>query len=142
MKAVTCLVFIILLVGFTACRREEPSNPYPVWIIDVHVYELSMDPTNPLPLVQGSPVGMFHIDPSGEDTVVGLVRNSRERIHLWEHIDGTVTIQYYVRCPHYQNSDPRQVTLSADQAYQGPGRDGPEIIFVDTVRLAPQVQPE
>jgi hypothetical protein len=137
MKTAIGIVLAVLLVSFIACRRDEPTNPYPVWIIDLYVYEASFDPTNPLPALRGVPVGVFYIEPSGKDTTVGPMRHTTNRIHLWQHIDSVVTVEYYVRCPHYEDSYPQQVTLYADRAFQGPGRDGPEVIFVDTVMLVP-----
>jgi hypothetical protein len=138
MKFGVGMVAVLLLMASVGCRKnDEDKNPYPVWIMNIYVYEASDDPTNPLPNVTGNPRAEFHIEPSGEDTTVAP-RPNTNRFYLWQHLDSTVTIEYYVHCENYQDSDRREATFNAENAVQGPGRDGPEVIKRDTVRLVPR----
>jgi hypothetical protein len=137
MKTVIGFAFVCLLVTFVACRQDDNQyNPYPVWILNVHVVEEVSDIGIPFAPVHGCPQAIYHSLPNSPDSTVDCY-NQTNVVKAWEHIEGTVTIEYYIHCPNYYDSDPRQWTFHAENAVRGPGRDGPEDIKVDTVALVP-----
>jgi len=139
MKAKVFILAALVIVGLIGCRKEDNNDgeTYPVWILDLYVYGATSDPSHPLPPLSSSPVAVCHVDPGGIDMTVGLLQGTNNRIKIWHHIDSTATVQYYVRCEHYYDSDHRVAIFDASQAVQGPGRPGPEVIRADTLYLNP-----
>ena len=136
MKPAFCFIFLLALTSFIACKKEEESNPYPVWLLEVRAVEEISDIGIPFPPVNGCPQGIFHVVPEGRDSIVGCHDHSNE-VKIWNHIDNTITVEYYIRCDGYYDSDPRQVTFRVEDAYQRPGRDGAEALEIDTVIMQP-----
>ena len=135
MKTSFCFALLLAVTSFIACQKdEEPYNPYPVWLLEVEVVE---DDVTGIPQpVNGCPQGIFHVLPTGTDSTVNCHDNTNE-VKIWNHIDSTITIEYYIRCVGYFDSDPQQVTFQVEDAVQAPGRDGPEVRVLHTVVLYP-----
>lgn len=136
MKPLLCFALLATITSFIACQRDEPYNPYPVWLLYAKAVEEVSDIGIPYPAVTGCPQAHFHIVPTGRDSTVGCHDHSNE-VKIWDHIDSTITIEYYLTCPNYYDSEPRQLTFRVQDAYQRPGRDGPEAMIIDTVIMQP-----
>ena len=87
--------------------------------------------------VNGCPQAIFYVLPNGSDSTVNCFEHSN-RVKVWNHIDSVVTIEYYLHCDGYFDSDPQTVTFRVEDAYQRPGRDGPEVEVNQTVIMEPQ----
>jgi hypothetical protein len=137
MKPLLCFALLIAITSFIACQKDEHSNPYPVWILNATCVEDTSDIGIPGPAVHGCPQGHFHVLPNGRDSTVGCHDNTNS-VKIWDHIDSTITIEYYITCLNYYDSDTRQVTFHVEDVAQGPGRDGPEVIVNERVILTPE----
>ena len=138
MKSAIAVILMLVLVTMIACSKDdEKDNPYPVWILYARVVEEISDIGIPYAPVRGCPQGIYHILPNGPDSTVNCWEGNTNLVKLWQHLEGTVTIEYYVRCPNYYDSAPKQVTFHAENAVQLPGREGPEDMETDTVILVP-----
>ena len=136
MKLFTGITLLLFLTMFIACDRENSSNPYPVWIIYTWVVEQESDIGIPFVPVRGCPQVVFHVVPGGRDSTVNCAE-PMNLVKIWDHLDSVVTIEYYVHCANYADSEPREHTFHAQNAIRRPGRDGPEDMVVDTTILSP-----
>ena len=135
MKTSFCFALLLAVMSFIACKEdEEPYNPYPVWLLEVEVVE--ENETGIDQPVTGCPQGIFHVLPMGSDSTVNCYAGTNE-VKIWNHIDSTITIVYYIECEGYFRSEDEQVTFRIEDAVQEPGRDGPEVRVHHTVVLDP-----
>ncbi len=134
MKPLLCFALLATITSFIACQKDEPYNPYPVWLLEAHVREESA--TGILQEVLGCPQGIFRVMPTGNDSTVNC-HDNQSYVKIWDHIDSTITIEYYIHCNGYYDSEPVQRTFRVEDAFEAPGRDGPEVTVRDTVILQP-----
>jgi len=137
MKPAIGFSVVLLLASFIACEKDNEYNPYPVWILYTHAVEEENDIGIPMAPVRGCPQTVFRVMPFGTDSTVSCLPNTNV-VKVWDHIDSVITIEYYIRCANYYDSEPFHRTFYASEAVHRPGRDGPEAEVVETVILEPQ----
>jgi hypothetical protein len=125
------LALSILLAGCPP--RDNNNDPvYPVWILNVYVWEQYNNPGARV-AVRGCPHVTFHTFDNPRDSTV----NCREGnyVKAWNHIDRSFTIQYTVFCDGYFPSEEYSAFFNADLAQQRPGRPGAEVEVNNDVHL-------
>ena len=126
MTRILALTMLFLACFLLNCRDEDP-----VWILNVRAVTFAVDGgTGP---VSGCPFVTWRFDNSSTQRTERC--RDGNRVKVWRNIEHDETILYFVGCAGYESSPEYTAIFKMENAEEGSGHDGPEVIISNTVFL-------
>jgi hypothetical protein len=131
---VQLIVMLLACFLLTSCdkKEDEPYNPWPVWILDVHAKSgLTGTPLESCIRI------VWRYSDATDNSTSQCYSSAPNYARAWESIDEIVTIVYHVECDGYFSTEEFSVTFDPELAYTRPGAPGDEVIEDVTVSMYP-----